>query len=112
MFWGIKVNENGESDIIKNYSCCFGDLDILSCVRLSRLEWIGHVNRMDSKRKVSQVLNNNSLGSRLKGRPKKRWWSCVQTDVNKCKTTNWKGMSKNSGDWKKSMKEAKICIGL
>ena len=48
----------------------FGDLHILSFVRVSRLNWIGHVNRMDSERKVSQVFNNNPQGSRLRGRPK------------------------------------------
>ena len=37
----------------------FGDLDILSFVRISRLNRIGHVNRMDSKRKVIQLFNNN-----------------------------------------------------
>jgi hypothetical protein len=35
---------------------------------------------MDSKRKVSQVLNNNPQGSRLRGRPYNRWWNCVQID--------------------------------
>jgi len=68
----------------------FGDLDILSSVRVSRLEWIGHVNRMDSKRKVSQVFDSNPQGSRLRGRPKSRRWNCVQTDVNKCNIKNWK----------------------
>jgi hypothetical protein len=48
----------------------FGNLDILSIVRLSRLNWIGHVNRMDSKRKVSQAFNNNPQGSRLREQPK------------------------------------------
>jgi hypothetical protein len=37
---------------------------------LGRLNWIGCVNRMDTKRKVSQVLNNNPQGSRLRERPK------------------------------------------
>ena len=37
----------------------FGHLDILSFVRISRLNLIGHVNRMYSKRKVSQVFNSN-----------------------------------------------------
>ena len=32
-----------------------GDLDILSFVTISQLNWIGHVNRRDSKRKLSQV---------------------------------------------------------
>jgi hypothetical protein len=56
----------------------FGDLHTLSFVRLSLLNWIGYVNRMDSKRKVSQVFNNNPQGSQLRGRPKNRWWNCVQ----------------------------------
>jgi hypothetical protein len=34
------------------------------------LNWIGHVNRKDIKRKVSKASNNNPQGSRLKGRPK------------------------------------------
>ena len=60
--------------------------------RTSRLNWIGNDNRMDSKRKVSQEFNNNPQGNRLRGRPKSRWWKCVQTDINKCKITrtNWK----------------------
>jgi hypothetical protein len=55
----------------------FGDLDILSFVRISWLKWIGHVYRMDSKRKVSQVFGNNPKGHRLRGRPKNRCWNCV-----------------------------------
>jgi hypothetical protein len=75
----------GESDIINELMQLFGDLDILSCVRISRFEWIGHVNRMDCKRKVSQVFDNNLQESRPRGRPKNRRRSCVQTVVNKYK---------------------------
>jgi hypothetical protein len=49
----------------------FGDLGILSFVRISWLNWIGDVSRMDSKRKVNQVFKNNPQGSQLRGRPKK-----------------------------------------
>jgi hypothetical protein len=68
----------------------FGDSDILSFVRISRLNWIGHVNRMDSKRKVSQVFNSDPQGGRLRGRPQNRWWISVQTDINKYKIKNLK----------------------
>jgi len=34
----------------------FGDLDILSFVWKHRLNWIGHVNRIESESKVSQVF--------------------------------------------------------
>ena len=52
----------------------FGSLDLGSCVRISRLNWIGHVNRMDSTRKIGQVFNNNPQGSRLTGRRQKNGW--------------------------------------
>lgn len=44
----------------------FGDLDTFSFVRITR---IGHISRMDSKRKVSQVSNNNPQGIQLRGLP-------------------------------------------
>ena len=59
----------------------FGNLDTLPFVRITRSLWIGNVNRMDSKGKVSQVFNGNPQGSRLRGRPKNRWWNCVQRDI-------------------------------
>jgi hypothetical protein len=70
----------------------FGDLDRL--LSECQLNWIGHVNRMNSKRKVSEVCNCNPQGRQLTGRPKNRWWNCVQTDIGKCKITNWKERSK------------------
>jgi len=48
-------------------------LGVLCFVRMCGLDLAGHVNRMDSKSKVSQVFNNNPQGSRLRGRPRHRW---------------------------------------
>jgi len=63
MFVGIKVNENWRKRYNKALMQLFGDLDILSFVSIRWLNWIGHVSRMDSKRKVSQVFNSNPQGS-------------------------------------------------
>jgi hypothetical protein len=62
-----------------------GDLDMRTFIRISWVNLIGHVNRMDSKRKVGQTFSNNSQESRLRGRPNNRGWNCLQTDINKCK---------------------------
>ena len=43
---------------------------ILSFVGIRRLNCIGHVNRMDSTRRVSQVFNDNPQGRRQRGRRK------------------------------------------
>jgi len=56
----------GESNTIKELMQLFGNLDKLPFVRISQLNWIGHVNRMDSQRKVRHVFNNNSQRSRIK----------------------------------------------
>ena len=90
----------------------FGDLDIFSFIRISHLNWIGHVKRMGNKRKVSQVFKNNPVGSRLRGWPENRWWKCAQMYIHKSKIKNWKERSRNRSDWEKSTKEVKISIGL
>ena len=73
----------------------FGDLNVLSFVRIRRLNWIGHVNRMDNKRKTSQGYNTNLQGSQLTEQPNNRWWNYIQTvTINTCKITNWKERSK------------------
>jgi hypothetical protein len=68
MFVGIKRKLDKRCN--KEFMQLFGDLDILSFVRISRLNSIGHVNRMVSKRKVSQLFSNNPLGSPLRRQPK------------------------------------------
>jgi len=66
---------------------------------------------MDGERKVSQVFNSNPQGSRLRVRLKNKWWSCVQTDISKCKITNWEERPKNRADWE-NINQGKVCIGM
>ena len=66
MFGGININENWRKPYNTDLMQLFGDLNILSFVRRSRLNWIGHVIRMDSTRKLCQVFNNNPQRSRLR----------------------------------------------
>jgi hypothetical protein len=80
MFGGIKANEIWRKRHNKELMQLFG---VLPFVRVRRLNWTGYVNRIDCKRKVSQAYNSNPQGSRLRGRPKNRWWNCVQTGINK-----------------------------
>jgi len=79
IFGGTEVNRNLRKWYIKKLMYPFGDLDILSFVRISQLIWIGHVNRMDSKSKVKeskrkaiQVFTNNPQGKSTKRMTKKQ----------------------------------------
>ena len=73
----------------------YEDVDIVSFIRLSRLRWIGHVDRMDKERKVYNIFYNQPQGTRV--RPKNRWMDCVLSDIKKCKIRNWKEQSRDRG---------------
>ena len=87
-------------------------LFIISFIRLSRLVWIGHVNRMDKERKVYSIFYNQPQGTQVRGRPKSRWVDCVLSDIKKYNIRNWKEQSRDSGIWRRSIMEAKAHIGL
>jgi hypothetical protein len=57
----------------------YGDfyIYIVSFIRINRLRWIGHDNRMDNKRMMYQVFANQSQESQPRG----RWWDCVYGDI-------------------------------
>ena len=90
----------------------YEDVDIISFIRLSRLRWIGHVNRMDKERKVYNIFYNQPQGTRVRGRPKNRWMDFVLSDIKECKIRNLKELSRDRGIWRRSIMEAEGRIGL
>ena len=50
-------------------------------VKLWRLQWAGHVVRMDDKRTPERVLIWSMDDKRLKGRPRKIWEDAVAVDA-------------------------------
>jgi hypothetical protein len=52
---------------------------IIETVRLNRLRWFGHVQRMEDNRIPKRVLCMN-LETRLRGRPRNRWQDEVRED--------------------------------
>ena len=84
----------------------FGDVDILSFVRISGLNWIGRANRRDSKRKVSQVLNN------ILEDDQKTDGGIVYKHILINAKLQLEKEIKNTAYWKKSIKEVKVHNGL
>ena len=60
----------------------WGDSDTI-CVKVAqrRLEWLGHVARMDSSRMPRQILFGSLLTRRPAHGPRKRWKDCVVSDL-------------------------------
>jgi len=66
----------GELDGAVNCKPC-AHVDIISHIRVRRLNWIGHIDRMDATRKFNKIFSSRPESVRKIGRPRPRWWECV-----------------------------------
>ena len=56
----------------------YKDVDIVAGFKKKRLEWIGHVARMDLERTVKKIFESKPEGSRRRGRSRLRWLEDVE----------------------------------
>ncbi|KAJ4446078.1 hypothetical protein ANN_12770 [Periplaneta americana] len=87
----------------------YKESDLEAHIRCQRLRWLGHVTRMETTRKVKIVFNNNPDGTRLRGRPRTRWWNCVRVDVNRLGIRNWEELAMDREGWKRAIEESYFC---
>jgi len=80
---------------------------ITETVRLNRLRWFGHVQRMEENRIPKKVLYMNLETTRLGGRPRSRWQDEVREDGRLVGGKGWKERVYNRGEWKKLLKTAR-----
>jgi len=53
---------------------------VTETIRLNRLRWFGHVQRMEDNKIPKNVLYTNLETTRLRGRPRNRWQDEVRED--------------------------------
>jgi len=63
---------------------------IMETVRLNRLRWFGHVQRMEENRIPKRVLYMNLGTTRLRCRPRNRWQDEVREDGRLVGGKGWK----------------------
>jgi hypothetical protein len=71
--WRIKMNHEIRDK--------FKSPDIISAIKLRRLEWLGHVMRMNETRVARKILDNKPGRKRRRGRPRLRWLDDVEADM-------------------------------
>ena len=57
--------------------------DIVTVIKIRRLEWLGHVIRMNETRCVKKIFEGKLEGRRGRGRPRLRWINDVEGDLRK-----------------------------
>jgi hypothetical protein len=55
--------------------------DIVPSIKVRRLEWAGHVVRMDDERMAKRLFLGNPGERRKPGRPRLRWMDCLEDDL-------------------------------
>ena len=70
---------------------------ITETIRLNRLHWFGHVQRMAENRILKKVLYVNLETTRLRGRPRNRWQDEVREDGRLVGGEGWKERVYNRG---------------
>jgi hypothetical protein len=68
----------------------YRSVDIVTSIKVRRLEWAGHVVRMDDERMVNRVFWGNPVGRRKPGRPRLRWLDCVEDDLKTLGVRRWR----------------------
>jgi hypothetical protein len=96
--WRIKMNQ------IYNKS---KSPNIVTVIRIGRLEWRGHVAGMDAARTVKNLLEGKPGGGRKKGRPALRWVGVDESDLRNVGVKRWRSRALDRTEWASVVREAK-----
>ena len=64
--------------------------DIVNVIKIRRLEWFGHVVRMNETRYVKKIFEGKLEGRSGRGRPRLRWINDVEDDLRKLGVKRWR----------------------
>jgi hypothetical protein len=82
---------------------------ITETIRLHRLRWLGHVQRMEENRIPKKVLYMTFETTRPRGRPRKRWEDEVREDGRVVGGEEWQEKVYDREEWKKPLRTARNC---
>jgi hypothetical protein len=86
--------------------------DTVRFIKSRRRAWLGHVMRMDDKRTPKRILQRKPIGTRIRGRPRKRWIVDIEEDMQRMGIGRWRKQCKERAEWKRITEKAKTYSGL
>ena len=97
--WRIKTNE--ELDKLIEHK------NIVNYIKVQRLSWFGHVQRMPDTRTFKKIFKWKPLTKRSQGGLKYRWEDTIKQDICQMKIKNWVACVQDRGKWKDIVQKAK-----
>lgn len=107
IFGGVNVDGCWRRRFNHELNELYKEPHIVKYIKINRLRWLGHVQRMDEKRVPLKLLNTNPDGKRKPGRPKSRWKDAIESDLKVLNVGDWKTLARNRSDWRRMLEEAK-----
>ncbi|CAH0560543.1 unnamed protein product [Brassicogethes aeneus] len=95
IFGGKKVEEGWIRRTNAEIYDIYKEPIITEVVKSRRIQWLGHLERMDDHRLVKGIGNKMAEGKRRKGRPRKKWMEEVLKDLKEKKIVGWKTKAKD-----------------
>ena len=86
--------------------------DIVRFTKSRRIVWLCHVMRMDDKRTHKRILEWQPIGTRIGGRPRKRWIVDFEEDMQIMGVRRWRKQCEERAEWKRITDKAKTHSGL
>jgi len=107
-------NEDGSWRIGMNYELneLIGNVDIVRFIKSRGIACLGHVMRMENKRTPKRILQWKPIGTRTRGRPRKRWIAGIEQDLQIMGVRRWRKQCEERAQWKKIIEKAKTHSGL
>jgi hypothetical protein len=98
--WRIRTNKELQDQ--------YKSADILTSIKVRRLEWAGHVVRMDDERVVKTVFLGNPGGRRKPGRPRLRCLDYAEDDLKTLGVRRWRKRAEDREKLAIVLKEAMV----
>mgnify|MGYP003623231221 CR=1 FL=1 len=108
------VKENGEWRLRYNREIyeLYNSPDIVTDIKIGRLRWAGHIQRMKTSEMVRKIMETKPEGRRKAGRPNLRWMDGILQDVKSLRLKNWWMVARDREAWRRTLREALTHPGL
>ena len=81
----------------------------MTVIKIRRLEWLGHLIRMNETRSV-KIFEGKLEGRRGRGQPRLRWINDVEDDLRKLIVKRWRTKALDREEWASIIREAKAKV--
>jgi hypothetical protein len=89
-----------------------GNADVVRFIKSRRIAWLGHVMQMDDKRTPKRILDCKYIGTRIRGKPRKRWIIDIEENMQIMGIRWWRKQSEERAEWKRITEKTKTHSGL